>query len=418
VTVQPIAARVGHNVLEVRIRSDVDGPVRAWWALTRRPERIARPEWLTGTGPLRISRTVRLDAPVTDAVLQIGTEGAAEIRLNGTEVGRQGGFDPYAQNRTVRVRPYDVTGLLRVGDNELTVDFADAGTPALWVDGRIGTEAGEVTVVSGPQWTNESVRLRREQWLDPRWACLWPRPHPLPGAAWLDPAVDDGSVLPVVPALEPDAPSTQWFRVDLPPGAVAVRTAVAGDALVWWDTDEPAGPGEPVVGGRAAVPAGARRLLLAVTPDDGRRGGAVFTAPIGYETGDGRIGLGDWADHGLGGFSGAVHYARTIQAPVTAGPVWLDLGTVRGTVEVRVGDTLVGELLWSPYRIRIDRHLRPGRNELRLTVRNTLAPYLADASPSPGVFAGQCRSGLYGPVRLLGTSTDAGNGRTQGDADD
>ena len=35
-------------------------------------------------------------ATAPDAVLQVGTEGAAVIRLNGTEVGRHGGFDPYA----------------------------------------------------------------------------------------------------------------------------------------------------------------------------------------------------------------------------------------------------------------------------------------------------------------------------------
>ncbi|HEY3504355.1 MAG TPA: hypothetical protein VGN37_16420 [Actinocatenispora sp.] len=412
-TVQPIAARTGHNVLEVRIRSDVDGPVRAWWALTRRPERIARPEWLTGPGPLRVTHRFAVDAPATEAVVQIGTEGAAEVRLNGHELTRQGGFDPYAQNRAVRVRPYDLSGLLAVGDNELTVDFSDTGTPALWVDGLIRTPAGDVPVVSGPQWTNDRVRLRREQWLDPRWACLTPRPHPLPGTAWLDPAVDDGSVLAVVPAPDADEPGVQWFRVDLPPGATAVRVPVAGGAEAWWDTDDPAGPGQPVLAGQVAVPHGARRCLLAVTADDGRRGGAAFTGPIEYETGPGRIGLGDWADHGLGGFAGTVHYVRTIEAPAVDGPLWLDLGTVRGTVEVRIAGTLVGELLWSPYRIRIDPHLRPGRNELRLTVRNTLAPYLADASPTPGVFAGQCRSGLYGPVRLLGTSTAAGDGRTR-----
>ncbi|GAA3517755.1 glycosylhydrolase-like jelly roll fold domain-containing protein [Actinocatenispora rupis] len=422
-TVQPVSARSGYNTLEVRIRSDVDGPVRCWWALTRQPERLVRPEWLTGAGPLRVTHRFRLDGPATAGEVQIGTEGAATIRLNGADLGRQGGFDPYAQNRAVRVLPYDVTGLVRPGDNELTVEFADTGTPALWVDGAVVTATGTVPVVSGPKWTDDTVRLRREQWLDPRWACRTPRPHPLPGAAWLDPAVDDGSVLPVVPLPDGTPPGVQWFRYDLPPGATAMRVPVAGAASVWWDRAEPpaTGDGETVATQPVPVPPGARSCLLAVTPADGRRGGAVFTGPVEYETGTGRIGLGDWSEHGLSGFSGTVHYAQTIDAPAVPGPVWLDLGAVRGTAEVRINGRPVGELLWSPYRIRVDGCLRPGPNDLRVTVRNTLAPYLADASPTPGVFAGQCRSGLYGPVRLLGgpgTSHDAGDGRTQGDADD
>jgi hypothetical protein len=393
-TLTPVVARAGRNELEIRLRADHSGPLRAWWALTDRPDRMRRPEWLTTPatrGPVRI--THRFTATVYQDVLQAGTEGAAVIRLNGTEIGRHGGFDPYAQNPAIRVRPYRVAELIRPGANELEIMFDDPQREhAVVVDG---------IVVSGAGWTwrgaegTGSVRLRRRQWLDPRLVCLTPRPHPLPAAAWLDPAVADGTVLPLVPDADGDGERTERYRFRLPPGAHRMRLPVAGTPSVTVD-----GRPVPVAGDAVALPAGGRECELSVRT--GRRGGAVFTGPIEYDTGTGTIELGDWAAQGLGSFSGAVHYVQTVRlAAHPAGPVWLDLGEVRGTAEVYVNGARAGELVWSPYRIGVDRWLADGDNTIRITVRNTLGPYLADASPTPGVFAGQRRSGLFGPVRLL-----------------
>ena len=41
--------------------------------------------------------------------------------------------------------------------------------------------------------------------------------------------------------------------------------------------------------------------------------------------------------------------------------------------------------------------------ELEVRVHNTLAGYLDVASPTPGVFAGQTRAGLFGPVTIQST---------------
>jgi hypothetical protein len=79
----------------------------------------------------------------------------------------------------------------------------------------------------------------------------------------------------------------------------------------------------------------------------------------------------------------------------------LDLGDVRGSVEVRVNDAPVATLMWSPYRADITSHLRSGTNDVEIVVRGTLAGYLDDASPTPAVYKGQARHGLLGPVRLL-----------------
>jgi hypothetical protein len=78
----------------------------------------------------------------------------------------------------------------------------------------------------------------------------------------------------------------------------------------------------------------------------------------------------------------------------------LDLGEVRGTADVRVNGVLAARLVWGPWRAEVTEHLRPGENEVEVIVRGTLAGYLDDASPTAGVYAGQVRTGLLGPVVL------------------
>ncbi|MGH8963777.1 MAG: hypothetical protein ACRDXB_00350, partial [Actinomycetes bacterium] len=73
---------------------------------------------------------------------------------------------------------------------------------------------------------------------------------------------------------------------------------------------------------------------------------------------------------------------------------------VRGTADVRVGGVVATRLVWGPWRAELTDLLRPGRNEVEVVVRGTLAGYLDDASPTSGVYAGQVRAGLLGPVVL------------------
>jgi hypothetical protein len=108
--------------------------------------------------------------------------------------------------------------------------------------------------------------------------------------------------------------------------------------------------------------------------------------------GPGRIGLGDWEDHGLAEYSGGVRYSRRLS---TAGGQ-LDLGRVRGTAEVFVDGESVGVRFCSPYVFE----LPPGDHQLGIEVFGTVAPYLDAVSPTHFVFGGQRTSGLFGPVRV------------------
>ena len=72
---------------------------------------------------------------------------------------------------------------------------------------------------------------------------------------------------------------------------------------------------------------------------------------------------------------------------------------MRGTAEVFVDGASAGVRVCSPYTFDID---APAGATLEILVLNTLGPHLDAVSPTPYVFAGQRRSGLFGPVRAHG----------------
>ncbi len=102
------------------------------------------------------SSEVALDLPLRAkpqrAVVQVAAYAPCALRVNGTAVGRQGGFDPYAEQDVPRVRRYDVTEALRAGDNELAIELPAPAPgeplPAVLVDARIDDRV----VCSGAGW--------------------------------------------------------------------------------------------------------------------------------------------------------------------------------------------------------------------------------------------------------------------------
>jgi hypothetical protein len=410
-----VRARAGANLLEVRVTAHQDGPLRGYWALTTDPDGFVRPSWLipgdrpTPGSEVRSRTSIWLDDEPAKATLQLGTEGAARLSVNGEEVASQGTFDPYGSQ--LRVIPYDVTKQLRVGMNVVEVVLADAGAPlSVFMDGVIEEVGGRRTVViTDDSWslTRNGVSvpfaLGRRHPYDPRWELLRGRPHPLPRAAWLDDARTgmDGGVLDIAPDARPDGPRpAEWFRVVVPPGATRAHFPMeGGSARVWLDGTE-----LPMTAAAADLPDPERErrvLAMRIEPDSGHTAGALWSGPLLFEMGPGRLRPGDWAEAGLGSFAGGVRYRRVVQIGDGVERAILDLGSVRGTAEVAVNGDVVASRIWSPYRVELTGHLRPGRNELEVTVFNTLAPYVDDVSPTQMVFPGQRVSGLLGPVHLV-----------------
>jgi hypothetical protein len=408
-----VHARAGANLVEVRVTAEVKGALRGYWALTTDAAAFVRPVWLVpGDGSVRGSELVargRLTLPAapTRAVLQLGTDGPALLVVNGREIATQGAFEPYGSQN--RVLPYDITGALRPGANDVEVRFTDIGRRlAVLVDGVVtGDDGSTTTFVTDATWTfardgvDVPATVRRAQAQDPRWALLRARPHPLPRAGWLEPSSCDGTVLDVVPDASPgQRRPAEWFRLVVPPGATSARLPVgAGQVRAYLDGVE-----QRVVRGAVPLPgADAERRVLAVRvePADGSGEGALWDGPLEFECAEGRLAPGPWSEVGLGSYAGGVRYRRQVRLDGPTGAAVLDLGAVRGTAEVDVNGTPAGVRIWSPYRFDLNGLLRAdGPNEIEVTVYNTLAPYLDDASPTMGVFTGQRLSGLLGPVRL------------------
>jgi len=394
--------------VEIELTGERDGPLRASFAVVTDAAAYRRPEWMLPGGDVVVGESadlvgaLPLAAPPADARVHVASDGACSLLVNGVEVGRQGGFHPYPEHREIRVHTYDLGPHLRVGVNEIVLRVTNQGgepTAATLDSPGLG-------LTGGPGWTAQRdgvpvpLVLRRRHPGDPRFVCLDPRPHPLPGAAWLDPAAAGrGVVLPVVPDAAPGRERTEWLRLRVPAGTVALRVPTALGVVAVVDGAEHA-PVDGVV--RLPAPAAyGTEVLLRVCARDGRRGGALLDGPLELEVTEAEVPLVPWEELGLRALGGRVTYRATVGAPREDGQrTVLDLGDVRGAADVRVNGTLAARLVWGPWRAELTGLLRPGANEVQVVVRGTLAGYLDDASPTSGVYAGQVRTGLLGPVVL------------------
>jgi len=367
--------------LEIEFVPARDGALRTGFAVVTDVAAYRRPEQMRGR---EVSRS--FSAAGEPVVVHVASDGACVVLLNGVEQGRQGDFSPYPEQRFTTGHAYELVP--QPGQNVLTLRLGDGATAT--VDSTLPE------LVSGADWGAELEPAFRH---DPRFHCARARPHPLPGAGWLDPAADPGDVVvPLVPDLAPGGERTEWLRFTAPPGTTAltvptdldVVATVGGDELKLVDGElRPAAP----------LPFGTE-VVLEVRVVDGRRGGALLSGPVEVEVEAADVPLVSWEELGLRNLGGAVTYRTDLDVDDLAGRYVLDLGEVRGAADIVVNGTLAETRVWGPWRAEVTGLLRPGANTVEIVVRGTLAGYLDDASPTQGVYAGQVRTGLFGPVTL------------------
>jgi hypothetical protein len=402
------ALSAGATVLDLRLTAVEDvATLRAHFAFVADPEGYARPEWLRADGATAKGSLVAFATRITLASaadrteVLVGANGPCRVLVDGAEVGRQGGFDPYAEIDKDRLQPYDLAEHLDAGEHEVRLELLELGRtrPAALLDGLVETADGTVAIRSGPGWSawrdgaEVAIDIRLDQRGDPAQNHAWRRPHPLPDGAWLEPGRAAAEPLTVTADL---ATETQTLRFTAPPGARSIHVPLAPgchatlrfggreialDAALHGDVPQP--------------------CELVVEPAPGLAGGAVLTGPVAFTTGVGRMELVDWREAGLPNHSGGVRYRRRLDPRAGDGTVRLDLGAVRGTAEVFVDGESVGVRVCSPYVFDLTGRVGPNGAELEILVLNTLGPHLDAVSPTPYVFDGQRRSGLFGPVRLL-----------------
>lgn len=404
-----LAAQVPEvNVLEVTCHATDSGPMRGYWAMTHDPDAFLRPEWLSvppgRNRSITFRRELHIDHPASTAVIQLATVGSATLVLNSELVATHGSYEPYGIRH--RVQPYDVTARLRPGCNLVEVRFSPGDPAALLIDALITFDDGtEQVLCTDSSWTmtldGEEFRgrLERRRLSDPRFVQLFGRPHPLPRSRWLNDDCPVGGVLDLVPQAQiPQHDDELRFRTLVPPGATTVQLPpVAGTVRAHVD-------GRPCrqKAGVIDLPntcSPARVLELTVHPTSGAVGGAVWDGPLRYTHGDGVLVNGDWESQGLAGYAGGATYRQSVELPPHQSAT-LDLGTVRGTASVRINGHQVGTRIWSPYRVELTPYTRNGANTIEVTVFNTLAGYLDDASPTHMVYPGQRRAGLFGPAHI------------------
>ena len=367
--------------------------LRGHVSVVRDPAAATAPEWLAaGDGPAEFGVRFR----PAGTILQVACPAGGRVVVNGAEVGRQGGFDPYEENHKPRVRRYDLAAVLRPGDNDLVL-HVDRGAAGVLADGCVST---------GPEWwvrqrgSRVPARIRRAQFREPGALHLPRRPHPLPETSWLS-GRDEGGVVPARLAVAGHAGRVEWLRFALPPGATALRVPLRGTGTLFVD-------GEPVAAGTGPLSApleSGHEASLRVRTEAGHGGGAILAGPIEFDLGAGPLRLGDWSAVGLAEYSGGVRYRSRVDLTEECRSAVVDLGRVRGTAQVAVDGTDCGVRICAPYRFAVAGTLRPGSHEIEVTVYGTLAPYLDAVSPTHFVFPGQKVTGLFGPVRLIERET-------------
>ncbi|MFD0855942.1 hypothetical protein ACFQ07_27130, partial [Actinomadura adrarensis] len=131
----------GSYTLELRLVPDEDVWLRGHLSITTDPARCIRPEWMTVTGAPRpgaqVAFTTELPPGTLPSLLQVASAAACRVLVDGVEIGRQGGFEPYAEQDTPRVGRYELPS-----GHRLTLVLTENETPAtVLLDGPVVSSA-------------------------------------------------------------------------------------------------------------------------------------------------------------------------------------------------------------------------------------------------------------------------------------
>lgn len=418
----PVELHPGLHVIEFELIPEQTLNLRGYWALVTHPERFRRPNWIMHVDTPQAATTLTFhhvfattQAAETTQMMVIA-DVPVRVLLDGREIGRQGGYDPYGS--TVRVQPYEV-GALAVGRHAVTIEALDGGRGvSLLVDGVLWhADRSMTTVMTGHDWTVTRgadipvpARIRRRQWvdltfdtdhalyvdMDPGWPLIWRRQHPLPHAHWLEDAPADGTVLICVPDAFAGQKRSQSLHWRIPVGATGMRimtdahttVTVDGHTLAYHDHILP-------------IPAGAQHATMQLHATQGASGAAMLHAPVTYTWSCGVTTLpAAWHELGLADYAGAVAFETTFDWQHDMVQPVLELAQVRGTVEVWLNHVLLGARIWSPYQFVLTNALVKGTNSIKIIVTNTLAPYLAGHSPTHYAPHHQALAGVLGAITI------------------
>jgi len=419
-----VTLKRGWNRILIKLAQSGSGNMRVSFALSEPGEgHLPEAQWLwdgdAGREIVYFRKVLDLADGPRDAHVYITCDNGYELYVNGKLIGDELGYDTIFWQEAER---YSLP--LHKGRNVIAVKGTNLGGPAgLLIWGMIEMPSGKkLSIRTDESWLISTREIPDWQgmdaggeWIHPtafgtadssHWGVIRRGPEPGERA--------DGPRMPIrdMPGIlydpEPARTTAAWYRFRLPPGTEVIRPSAGVPCEVYVNGKRQVLERDGTVRlGSPALSGGVCAIRAAQKP--GFRAGAVFKQPIQFECGPGKITLGSWHEKGLPHYSGIGIYSRTFELPAEyAGrSVTLDLGAVRGTAEVLVNGRPAGVRIWTPYRFDISDLVRAGRNELEITVTNTLGPHYKVGPPTPYVYAGQEVSGILGPVAI----TVAGAGR-------
>ena len=406
------------NVLEFRLRRDpeqaslwYDDDLRFAFSLyppegfDRRPEFIAAAPSGPEEQPGRLTFTCPLPrlAGLESAQLVLGAARPVTLRLDDEVIARQEKVEYYESERgaTPAFFSHDVTEALRRGAAAIVVELDGAtAQDVIWLDLGVQLEDGTTwTCVSDESWSvadargSGGARVVNRYYGQPEARYAVSRPHLLPEAHWLRGRPERGSPALDFHAGDSAAPAVQHYRALLPAGTASVELDLMTAVRVRLDGHDMTPEGDRL---HLDHPLPRPALLeLETPPTSTHRRGSAFAGPLEVHHTAAAISLGDWRALGLSAWSGGVRYVRTVDLPTTRDWV-LDLGDLRGSVEVQVDGEPIGSAFCAPFRFTVPG--RAGPREVAVSVFNTLGPFLHESTATTWVLESQLASGLYGPV--------------------
>jgi len=188
-----------------------------------------------------------------------------------------------------------------------------------------------------------------------------------------------------------------WYRIPAPPGSAGVKLPVfKGPVAVYYN------------GSKVAPDAGGEIRFARVAEGNGNV--LVVRANLDDEFADTpefllartNMDLGSWTFNGLPYYSGSAAYEREFDLPpaYSGRQLVLDCGQVGVTAEVAINRKPAGERVWLPYSFDITPYVRPGKNNIRIVVTNTME---SERSVENREFRLDKikLNGLLGPVRIV-----------------
>ena len=142
------------------------------------------------------------------------------------------------------------------------------------------------------------------------------------------------------------------------------------------------------------------KIILQIPLNRGKSHGALIREKISFVCKEGVIHTGDWGEiDGLSDYSGCVAYTKqvTLPNPLPSGRPVLQLGKVVSSVRAFVNEEEAGIRVMGPWEFDLSGLLKPGENEIRLEISNTLANHYQSI---PTRYRKDTASGLMGPCAI------------------